>query len=257
MKLTREKFFMIISSAIDLTMEEFSRMLVKENVTSLDACVTLAREAQRVGKNAGATRREQIARVLGIELAPYDGPKFKLSRKGANLLVSLMLIDKKIQAIKVVRENTGLGLKEAKDVVELLEPGCRNFNDVFEVEGGAIDAVNVTEQEEISKIVKEGLAEAQQENQRLRAEIHSLQEDLRRLQDDIRDETARAARANDDASEAEEACRDIRELRVSHIKGVLRNGEEIDLDFGTIPVCLHAVLNLIENAQDTRHELAD
>jgi len=46
--------------------------------------------------------------------------KSKLKGLGAVLVFSLLMAGKKIQIIKVVRELTGFGLKEAKDLVEAL-----------------------------------------------------------------------------------------------------------------------------------------
>jgi len=251
-ELLRKEFIAVMGAAMDRTPEGFAEMLMNLGIAAPSTALAVAKDAMLLVGD-----KERMAKTLGIVEGPYRGPKCKLSFAATETVMAMMLTGKKIQAIKVVRENTGLGLKEGKDFVDLLSPDCANFNDVFDIEGGAVDPVNLVGYAKLAERWKAEINEKQMENDRLRHEIRGLQEDLRRLQDDIRDETARAARANDDASEAEEACRDIRELRVSHIKGVLRNGEEIDLDFGTIPVCLHAVLNLIENAQDTRHELAD
>lgn len=174
----------------------------------------------------------------------------RLSIADASSTMALMVMGKKIQAIKVVREAAGLGLKEAKDTVDRLDPDCGNINDIFEVTGGPFDPTKLVGSTDLSAAWKAEIDLERGENDRLRQEIRSLQEDLR-------NEGVRVSKANEEANEAEEVCRELRELRVSRVTGILGNGEAIDLDFGTIPVRLSAVLDLVENARDTRHELAD
>lgn len=84
-----------------------------------------------------ASRRRQDGRMIVQQSplapdAPDAAPQSRRIAPGSvNLqlgrdLEQLLSAGKKIEAIKLVRERTGLGLKEAKDAVERLEDLIRN-----------------------------------------------------------------------------------------------------------------------------------
>lgn len=244
-ELKLQDFNQVLSASRYYTPESFAELLVNLGVAAPDVSLDVAKNAMSINHDM-----DRVAQTLGITKGKYTGEKVRLSLADASSTMALMVMGKKIQAIKVVREASGLGLKEAKDTVDLLDPDCGNINDIFEVAGGPFDPTELVKPTDLSAAWKAEIDQERRENDRLRQEIRGLQEDLR-------NEGLRVERANEEASEAEEACRDLREFRVSRVTGILGNGEAVDLDFGTIPVRLSAILDLVENARDTRHELAD
>ena len=52
-----------------------------------------------------------------------ETPKRPLDQAGADEALALVRSNRKIQAVKLVREHTGMGLAEAKDTVDAIESG--------------------------------------------------------------------------------------------------------------------------------------
>jgi large subunit ribosomal protein L7/L12 len=93
-----------------------SRDQVKEflkNMTLLDAAALVKELEEELGVSAAAP--------IGVAVAPAGGgaaaPAAEVEKDEFNVVLTAAG-DKKIQVIKVVRELTGLGLKEAKDLVD-------------------------------------------------------------------------------------------------------------------------------------------
>jgi ribosomal protein L7/L12 len=70
-------------------------------------------------------RRGDRARRIGLDQQHTTTPRQRMERSGAALsdadadeMLDLLRRGRKIEAIKLVRERTGLGLKEAKEFVE-------------------------------------------------------------------------------------------------------------------------------------------
>ncbi len=94
---------------------QLSRDQVKEylkNLSLMDAAALVKELEQELGVSAAAP--VAIAAVAGAPAAgaaaPVEKDEYTVMLTGSG--------DKKIQVIKVVREITGLGLKEAKDLVD-------------------------------------------------------------------------------------------------------------------------------------------
>jgi large subunit ribosomal protein L7/L12 len=94
---------------------ELSRDQVKEylkNLSLLDAAALVKELEQELGVSAAAP-------VAMAAAAPAAGAAAAAAPEKDEFTVMLLAAgDKKIQVIKVVRELTGLGLKEAKDLVD-------------------------------------------------------------------------------------------------------------------------------------------
>jgi large subunit ribosomal protein L7/L12 len=93
---------------------ELSRDQVKEylkNLSLLDAAALVKELEQELGVSAAAP-------VAMAAAAPAAGAAAAAPEKDEFTVMLTAAGDKKIQVIKVVRELTGLGLKEAKDLVD-------------------------------------------------------------------------------------------------------------------------------------------
>ena len=94
-----------------------SRDQVKEflkNMTLLDAAALVKELEEELGVSAAAPAAIAAAPAAGGGAA---APAAEVEKDEFNVVLTAAG-DKKIQVIKVVRELTGLGLKEAKDLVE-------------------------------------------------------------------------------------------------------------------------------------------
>ncbi len=93
-------------------MAEVSREQVKDyikNMTLLDAAALVKELEEELGVSAAAP----------VAMAPVGaGPAAAAEEKTEFNVILAEVGEKKIQVIKVVRELTGLGLKEAKDLVD-------------------------------------------------------------------------------------------------------------------------------------------
>jgi len=92
-------------------MAEVSREQVKDyikNMTLLDAASLVKELEQELGVSAAAP----------VAMAAAAGPAAAVEEKTEFDVILSETGEKKIQVIKVVRELTGLGLKEAKDLVD-------------------------------------------------------------------------------------------------------------------------------------------
>ena len=82
-----------------------------DNMTILDMSQFIKEFEERYGVSAAAP--------VAVAAAPAGGAAPAAAEEKSSFDVMLMAVgDKKIQVIKVVRELTGLGLKEAKDLVD-------------------------------------------------------------------------------------------------------------------------------------------
>ena len=95
-------------------MAEVSREQVKDyikNMSLMDAATLVKELEAELGVSAAAPMMAAMPAAAGGGSAPVEEKdEFTVVLKAAG--------DKKIQVIKVVRELTGLGLKEAKDLVD-------------------------------------------------------------------------------------------------------------------------------------------
>ncbi len=94
-----------------------SRDQVKEflkNMTLLDAAALVKELEEELGVSAAAPMAMAVAPATGVGGA---APAAEVEKDEFNVVLTAAG-DKKIQVIKVVRELTGLGLKEAKDLVD-------------------------------------------------------------------------------------------------------------------------------------------
>jgi|ERR671924_479205 large subunit ribosomal protein L7/L12 len=92
-------------------MAEVSREQVKDfikNMTLMDAATLVKELEEELGVSAAAP----------VAAAPAAGPAAAAEEKTEFNVILADAGEKKIQVIKVVRELTGLGLKEAKDLVD-------------------------------------------------------------------------------------------------------------------------------------------
>ena len=99
----------IIKGGIFMT--EVSREQVKDyikNMTLLDAAALVKELEEELGVSAAAP----------VAVAAAAGPAAAAEEKTEFNVILAEVGEKKIQVIKVVRELTGLGLKEAKDLVD-------------------------------------------------------------------------------------------------------------------------------------------
>jgi large subunit ribosomal protein L7/L12 len=81
-----------------------------DNMTILEMSKFIKEFEERYGVTAAAP--------VAVAAAPGAAPAAAVEEKSSFDVVLLAAGDKKIQVIKVVRELTGLGLKEAKDLVD-------------------------------------------------------------------------------------------------------------------------------------------
>ncbi len=93
-----------------MTKEEFVKMV--EGLTVLELHEYVKALEERFGVTAAAPAFAVAAATPGAAAAPAAEEKTEFD------LILTDFADKKIQVIKVIRELTGLGLKEAKDLVE-------------------------------------------------------------------------------------------------------------------------------------------
>jgi Ribosomal protein L7/L12 C-terminal domain len=65
--------------------------------------------------------------LTGVRICPHCGHDLAMlvDRSVQDQIRSLLLEGKKIEAIRIYREATGLGLKESKDAVEIIETELR------------------------------------------------------------------------------------------------------------------------------------
>ena len=92
-------------------MESVSREQVKDfikNMTLMDAAALVKELEEELGVSAAAP----------VAVAAVAGPAAAVEEKTEFNVILAEAGEKKIQVIKVVRELTGLGLKEAKDLVD-------------------------------------------------------------------------------------------------------------------------------------------
>ncbi len=92
-------------------MEDVSREQVKDyikNMTLMDAAALVKELEEELGVSAAAP----------VAMAAAAGPAAVVEEKTEFNVILAEAGEKKIQVIKVVRELTGLGLKEAKDLVD-------------------------------------------------------------------------------------------------------------------------------------------
>ena len=92
-------------------MEGVSREQVKDyikNMTLMDAAALVKELEEELGVSAAAP----------VAVAAAAGPAAAVEEKTEFNVILAEVGEKKIQVIKVVRELTGLGLKEAKDLVD-------------------------------------------------------------------------------------------------------------------------------------------
>jgi large subunit ribosomal protein L7/L12 len=98
---------MATTSAVDKVLEELGKMSVLE----------LVELKKRIEEEWGITAAAPVAVAAG-PAAPAAGEAAEAEEKTAFDVILASAGDKKIQVIKVVRALTGLGLKEAKDLVD-------------------------------------------------------------------------------------------------------------------------------------------
>jgi large subunit ribosomal protein L7/L12 len=118
---------------------QVSRDQVKDylkNLSLMDAAALVKELEQELGVSAAAPIAVAAAPAAGggAAAAPVEKDEFSVVLTGSG--------DKKIQVIKVVRELTGLGLKEAKDLVDSAPNPVK-------------EGVNKAEAEEIKKKLEE------------------------------------------------------------------------------------------------------
>jgi large subunit ribosomal protein L7/L12 len=118
---------------------QLSRDQVKDylkNLSLMDAAALVKELEQELGVSAAAPVAVAAAPAAGggAAAAPVEKDEFSVVLTGSG--------DKKIQVIKVVRELTGLGLKEAKDLVDGAPKAVK-------------EGVNKAEAEDIKKKIEE------------------------------------------------------------------------------------------------------
>lgn len=106
MKLDLQTHF--LRGIIEVTKEEILQAI--ENMTVLELAELVKAMEEKFGVSAAAPVAVAAAPVAGGAAPAEEKTEFDVILTSAG--------DKKIQAIKVVRELTGLGLKEAKDLVD-------------------------------------------------------------------------------------------------------------------------------------------
>jgi large subunit ribosomal protein L7/L12 len=98
-----------MSEAAQLSRDQVKDFL--KNLSLLDAAALVKELEEELGVSAAAPMTVAAAPAAGAAAAPVvEKDEFDVILTAAG--------DKKIQVIKVVRELTGLGLKEAKDLVD-------------------------------------------------------------------------------------------------------------------------------------------
>jgi large subunit ribosomal protein L7/L12 len=98
---------------IEMSEAQLSRDQVKDylkNLSLLDAAALVKELEQELGVSAAAPVAVAAAGPVAAAAAAPEQDEFTVMLTGSG--------EKKIQVIKVVRELTGLGLKEAKDLVD-------------------------------------------------------------------------------------------------------------------------------------------
>lgn len=68
--------------------------------------------------------------VIGIMMSPFKTSKKQIKEVDKKIdieIKNLLTDDKKILAIKKLREKTGMGLKEAKEYVDFLEDKAKSY----------------------------------------------------------------------------------------------------------------------------------
>jgi large subunit ribosomal protein L7/L12 len=118
---------------------QLSREQVKDylkNLSLIDAAALVKELEEELGVSAAAPIAMAAGPAAGggAATAPVEQDEFTVMLTGAG--------DKKIQVIKVVRELTGLGLKEAKDLVDGAPKAVK-------------EGVNKAEAEEVKKKLEE------------------------------------------------------------------------------------------------------
>jgi large subunit ribosomal protein L7/L12 len=117
---------------------QLSRDAVKDflkNLSLLDAAALVKELEEELGVSAAAPIAVAAAPAAGAAAAaPVEKDEFNVILTAAG--------DKKIQVIKVVRELTGLGLKEAKDLVDGAPKAVK-------------EGVNKAEAEDVKKKIEE------------------------------------------------------------------------------------------------------
>jgi len=117
---------------------QLSRDQVKDylkNLSLLDAAALVKELEEELGVSAAAPMAVAAAPAAGAAAAaPVEKDEFSVILTAAG--------DKKIQVIKVVRELTGLGLKEAKDLVDGAPKAVK-------------EGVNKAEAEDVKKKIEE------------------------------------------------------------------------------------------------------
>jgi large subunit ribosomal protein L7/L12 len=122
-----------MSEAAQLSRDQVKDFL--KNLSLLDAAALVKELEAELGVSAAAPMAVAAAPAAGAAAAaPVEKDEFSVILTAAG--------DKKIQVIKVVRELTGLGLKEAKDLVDGAPKAVK-------------EGVNKAEAEEVKKKIEE------------------------------------------------------------------------------------------------------
>ena len=122
-----------MSEAAALNRDQVKEYL--KNLSLLDAAALVKELEQELGVSAAAPMAVAAAPAGGAAAAPApEKDEFTVMLTGVG--------DKKIQVIKVVRELTGLGLKEAKDLVDGAPKAVK-------------EGINKAEAEEVKKKLEE------------------------------------------------------------------------------------------------------
>jgi large subunit ribosomal protein L7/L12 len=122
-----------MSEAAQLSRDQVKDFL--KNLSLLDAAALVKELEEELGVSAAAPMAVAAAPAAGAAAAaPVEKDEFSVVLTAAG--------DKKIQVIKVVRELTGLGLKEAKDLVDGAPKAVK-------------EGVNKAEAEDVKKKIEE------------------------------------------------------------------------------------------------------
>jgi large subunit ribosomal protein L7/L12 len=122
-----------MSEAAQLNRDQVKDYL--KNLSLLDAAALVKELEEELGVSAAAPMAVAAAPAAGAAAAPaVEKDEFSVILTAAG--------DKKIQVIKVVRELTGLGLKEAKDLVDGAPKAVK-------------EGVNKAEAEDVKKKIEE------------------------------------------------------------------------------------------------------
>jgi ribosomal protein L7/L12 len=90
----------------------------KDVIDSLGSASTATAEPTTQTSGAGVVKEPQTGNLDSTTI-----PGFTLEARTVDLILSLLANKQKIAAIKVLREATGVGLKEAKDAIDALDAG--------------------------------------------------------------------------------------------------------------------------------------